>query len=253
MKSRIALATLCLLLTSVTAFGQLTRVNDRTWAALRGGLFIGTNQSFHVGDVPITPNAENTVTTTGHGSNFTIGGIIEKPMSRSLTLGLRACYDPMSGDFDATTVEPFRVADGQGTVYNLSVTNDVQYTLHYFTLGGFVKLYPMQGPGFYLETGLNLTALLRDMYYDNTTTVAAPAIYKGATESIDYPVSDANAFRASLDVGVGYEFYVRSAFISPEIHYDLGLNKVLATSWSDQWSINNVRILLTATFPLVII
>lgn len=253
MQSRTILAILCLSMTSVTAFGQMTRVNDRTWAALRGGLFIGTNQSFHLGDVPMRPSSENAFYVTGHGSNFTIGGIVEKPMSRSFTMGMRASYDPMSGDFEKAYTEPFRVADAQGTVYTVERSYDVQYTLHYFTLGGFVKLYPMQGPGFYLGTGLNLTALLRDMYYYKTAGITEPEIYQTATESERRPVSDANAFRASVDVCVGYEFYLRYAFISPEIHYDMGLTKVLDTPWSDSWSINNLRIIVTATFPLVII
>jgi hypothetical protein len=254
MRTRICLIILSLSLGAAsTSWSQLTRVNDRTWAALRGGIYLGTNQTYHLGDVPMRPAADNTLFTTGRGSNFTIGGIVEKPMSRSLTVGLRASYDPMNGDFQATVTEPYRIADAEGTVYNVERTYDVEYTLQYFSLGAFVKMYLGQGPGLFIGSGINLTALLRNMYYYNTATLNLPEPYQGSTGSERKQVSDANAFRASLDVGVGYEFFVRYAFISPEIHYDLGLNKVMSTSWSDNWSINNLRIIVTATFPLVVI
>lgn len=230
---------------------QGIRQNERTMLALRGGLTVGANLSVYTGEAPVRPAADNTLFATGHGSNITIGGFFEKPFSRAILFGASLLYEPMSGSLDATFTEPFRISDANGEVYSIVRNHKVDYSLYYLTLAGYVKLYPVKNAGVFFSTGLHLSALMKDLYYYDAATIKQPEQFLGATYTEGNHVSDGSAIRTSLDFGIGYEIYTPYAFISPSVHYDYGLSKVIDTSWSDNWGINNFRLLLSVSLPII--
>ena len=252
MKLRILPLT-CLVLLPVILSAQGTRINERTRLAIRGGVGIGTNLSLYHGDVPVRPEADNTLFATGHGSNITIAGFFEKPFSQSVVFGASLAYEPMSGSLDQTFTEPFRISDANGEISSLVRNYKVDYTLHYLTLAGYVKLYPIKNTGIFLTSGLHLSALMKNLYFYSTATIKQPEQYLGASYTEGKQVDDASALRTSVDIGIGYEIFTTFAFISPEIHYDLGFSKVINTSWSDNWGIHNLRLMLSASFPIIIL
>jgi hypothetical protein len=251
MISRTALlSTLLVIALSATAFGQFTRVNERTWHALRGGIMLGANFSNYSGSVPFRPAADNTFYGNADGTNFLFGVFFEKALSRLIAIGVRMNFDPMSGSAEQNATEIGRISDTQGNLYDVTRDKSVDYILRYFTLGGYAKLYPGGGPGFFLGGGFNASALLRHHYsYENTIT--SPDWAKGAsapTESGD--IDKVNPLRFSIDAEIGYEMFFTSGFVSPQIHYDIGLSDAVDAPWANGWTINNVRVEVAVSFPL---
>lgn len=251
MNTRTILLTLLLACSiGATASAQLPRANERTWHALRGGLFLGVNHSRYSGDVPFRPFADNSLFGDGSGTNFTFGIQFEKALSRIIVLGIRASFDPMTGTVDQNVTEIGRVSDSQGNLYDVERDKSVEYILRYFSIGGYGKLYPGGGPGFFIGTGLTVSALMRD-HFTYSNTVTSPEWARGAvapTESGE--IEKVNPLRISIDAALGYEFFFSYGFISPEIHYDIGLSNVIDASYADTWSINNIRGVLAINFPL---
>jgi hypothetical protein len=251
MKTRISFFVAATVFIPVLLAAQTSHINDRVRYAVRAGLAIGTNLSMYSGDVPLRPMADNTHYATGGGSNITIAGLVEKPFSQSLTVGATLAFEPMGGSVTGTFKEPFRVSDEVGNLYEVVRNYRVDYNLYYLTLGGYAKLYPVKNSGAYASAGLRLSTLMKDLYYSNTATVKEPQIYEGAVYKENQSISDSKRIRASLDLGVGYEIRTTYVLISPEVHYDIGFSKVIDTAWSDSWRINNVRLIVSATFPIV--
>jgi hypothetical protein len=253
MKLRITLLAFGIAVLPLLLAAQGTRINERMRLALRAGLCVGTNLSLYSGDVPVLPKADNTFYATGHGSNFAIGGFIEKPFSSSVVFGAALGYEPMSGSIDNSFTEPFRIADGNGNVYTVVRNYKVDYSLHYLTLAAYTKVYPLKNTGIFLNAGLHLSVLMKNLYYYGTATIKQPEQYLGASYTEGEHVNDAKALRTSIDFGFGYEISTTYAFITPEVHYDLGLSKVIDTAWSDNWGINNLRLQVSISFPLITI
>jgi len=251
MKTKLTLFTLALvtfLAGSVSA--QLMRANDRTWHALRGGLYIGLNQSLHAGNVPLSPSPDNTFYTKGSGTNFIFGLVMEKGISRFIVLGLRLGFDPMSASIHENFREVGRISDSQGNLYDVYRDHNVEYSLRYFSLNGYAKLYPYGGPGFFLGGGLTTSALLKSTY-STSAIVTAPDWARGSVgKTSSGEIADINNIRYSLNVSAGYDFYFTYGFVTPELRYDIGLSNVVDAGYADTWSVNNISGLVSMTFPL---
>ncbi len=231
------------------AYGQLRRANDRTWHALRGGLVLGYARSLHSGDVPMLPTDGNTMFTDGGGSNVTFGVLLEKPLSRFIALGAAISLDPLSATFTKRFQEPFRIADSQGTLYDVRREHETEYSLQYVSLRAFAKLYPSGGPGFFVGGSFGLAALAKGTY-KNSAMLVEPIWAKGsqsATTSGDLP--SANELRYTVGALVGYEIFFNYGFVAPQLQYDFALNAVSSAGWSDNWSVDNLRAVVTVTFP----
>ena len=219
---------------------QGLRVGDRAWHTVRGGLFIGVNQSFHSGNVPMLPMAENAFYADGNSSNFIFGVHGEKALTRFVVLGLRLTFDQMSGTMEGRYTEPWEVVRDQ----------TVDYTLQYLTLAGYGKVYPMSGPGLFLSGALSVGALMKHDFAHTATVVepewAAGSIAPEQSGAID----DANGIRYAAAVGLGYDFYFRYGFLTPQVMYEFGLNNVVDARYADSWKINNIRAVVDLTFPI---
>lgn len=229
---------------------QGLRVGDRAWYTVRGGLFLGFNQSFHSGSVPLLPSAENAFYADGSGSNFIFGVHGEKALTRFVVLGLRLSFDQMSGEIEGRYTEPFRIADPQGTPWEVVRDHSVDYTLQYLTLSGYGKMYPMGGPGLFLSAGLSVGALMKHDFAHTATMVEPEWAAGSAAPEQSGAIDDANGVRYAAAVGLGYDFYFRYGFLTPQLMYEFGLNNVVDAKYADSWKINNLRAVVDLTFPI---
>lgn len=251
MKRTVILFSAALLLAGLQlAQSQGMRIGERAWYTIRGGLFVGMNQSFHNGDVPLLPTQDNTYFGDAGSTNIIFGVHGEKAVTRYVVLGVRVTYDQMSGDVEGNFTEPFRIADDNGAVYEVVRDHNAEYTLQYVSLGFYSKLYPMSGPGFFVLGGASLGALLNGEY-SHTATIAEPDWARGsvsAPQSGEIP--DVNNLRYALQLGFGYDFYFRYGFVTPMVSYEFGLNPVSDAKYADSWKVNNLRFLIDLTFPI---
>lgn len=234
------------------AHAQGLRVGDRAWYTVRGGLFAGVNQSFHNGDVPMIPAADNAFFADGNHTNFIFGVHGEKAVTRHLVLGLRIAFDQMSGDIEDQFTEPFRIADPTDPriVYDLVRDQTVEYTLQYLSVGAYGKLYPLSGPGFFLSGGFHVATLIKDDF-SHSASIVEPEWAKGANAtSLTGEIEDVNGMRYAASAGLGYDFYFRYGFLSPQVMYEFGLSEVIDASYADSWKIDNVRFVVDLTFPI---
>ncbi len=51
---------------------------------------------------------------------------------------------------------------------------------------------------------------------------------------------------------LGYEIFFNYGFVAPQLQYDFALNTVSGAAWSDNWSVDNLRAVVTVAFPLPI-
>ena len=235
-----------------SAHAQGIRVGDRAWYTVRGGLFAGVNQSFHFGDVPLMPSPDNAFYTNGTSTNFIFGVHGEKALTRYVVLGLRLTFDQMSGEVDGRFTDPFRVADpGDPRIVNELVRDQsVEYTLQYLSVGGYGKVYPMSGPGFFLSGSLQVGTLIKDDF-SHSATVVEPEWAKGSEAPAQSgEIKDVNGMRFAAGAGFGYDFYFRYGFLTPQIIYEFGLSKVIDAPYADSWKIDNVRVVVDLTFPI---
>ena len=235
-----------------TAHAQGIRVGDRAWHTVRGGLFAGVNQSFHRGSVPLLPSAENAFYTKGNTTNFIFGVHGEKAITRYVVLGLRLTFDQMSGDMDGRFTDPFRVADPTDPTIVSDLVRDqsVEYTLQYLALGAYGKLYPMSGPGMFVSGGLSVGTLIKDDY-SHQATIVEPEWAAGNVSPIQNgEIEDVNGMRYAASLGLGYDFFFRYGFLTPQVMYEFGLSEVINAPYADSWKINNIRFVLDLTFPV---
>jgi hypothetical protein len=232
------------------AHAQGVRIGERAWYTIRGGLFVGLNQSFHNGSVPLLPTQENSYFGDAGSTNLIFGVHGEKAVTRYVVLGVRVAFDQMSGEVEGNFTEPYRIADDNGAVYTVSRDHAADYTLKYLSFGFYSKLYPMGGPGFFVLGGANLGALLKGDFA-HTATIREPDWARGsvsATQGGEIP--DANNLRYALQLGLGYDFYYRYGFVTPMVSYEFGLNPVSSAKYADSWTVNNLRLLIDLTFPI---
>ncbi|MFZ1729892.1 MAG: outer membrane beta-barrel protein [Bacteroidota bacterium] len=233
-----------------SAHAQGLRVGDRAWYTVRGGLFVGLNQTFHKGSVPLLPSTENSFYASGKSTNFIFGVQGEKAITRFVVLGLRLTFDQMSGKIDGRFTEPYRISDPQGTPWDVVRDHNVDYTLQYLSLGGYGKVYPMGGPGLFLSGGLNIGALMKNDYAHTATIVepewAAGTVAPEQSGAID----NANGIRYAASIGLGYDFAFRYGFVSPQVMYEFGLNHVIDAPYADSWKVNNLRLVVDLSFPV---
>jgi len=235
-----------------SAHAQGLRVGDRAWYTVRGGLFAGVNQSFHSGDVPLWPSPDNAFYSDATSTNFIFGVHGEKAVTRYLVLGLRLTFDQMSGTVDGRFTDPFRVADPSDPriVNDLVRDQNVDYTLQYLSVGGYGKLYPMRGPGFFVSGGIHVGTLIKDDF-NHTATVVEPEWAKGSeSPSQSGEIEDVNGMRYAASAGLGWDFYFRYGFLSPQVMYEFGLTNVIDAPYADSWKIDNVRLVVDLTFPI---
>ncbi|MBE0644023.1 MAG: outer membrane beta-barrel protein [Bacteroidetes bacterium] len=233
-----------------SAHAQGLRVGDRAWYTVRGGLFVGVNQSFHKGSVPLLPSDENAFYAKGNSSNFIFGVHGEKALTRFVVLGVRLTFDQMSGMIDGRYTEPYRIADNQGTPWDVVRDHSVDYTLQYLSLGGYGKVYPMGGPGLFVSGGVNIGALMKHDYA-HTATIVEPEWAVGSQAPEQSGVIDnVNGIRYAAAIGLGYDFFFRYGFLSPQVMYEFGLNQVVDAPYADSWKINNIRAVVDLTFPI---
>jgi hypothetical protein len=229
---------------------QGLRVGERAWHTTRGGLFVGLNQSFHNGSVPMLPSAENSFYTDGNASNFIFGVHGEKALTRFVVLGLRLTFDQMSGSLEGRYTEPFRIADPQGTPWDVVRDQTVDYTLQYLSLGGYGKVYPMGGPGLFLSGGASVGALMKNDFA-HTATIVEPEWAAGSKAPENSgTIDNANSVRYAASVGLGFDFFFRYGFLTPQVMYEFGLNPVVDADYADSWKINNIRAVVDVTFPI---
>lgn len=233
-----------------SAHAQGLRVGDRAWYTLRGGLFLGLNQSFHSGSVPMLPSEENAFYSDGNSSNFIFGIHGEKALTRFMVLGLRLTFDQMSGAIEGRYTEPFRIADPQGTPWVVVRDQTVDYTLQYLSLGGYGKVYPMGGPGLFLSGSVSIGALMKHDFA-HTATVVEPEWAAGSkAPEQSGAIDDANGIRYAAGVGLGFDFFFRYGFVTPQVLYEFGLNPVVDADYADSWKVNNLRVVVDVTFPI---
>ena len=234
------------------AHAQGIRVGDRAWYTVRGGLFAGVNQSFYRGDVPLLPSADNAFFSNGSSTNFIFGVHGEKAITRHVVLGLRLAFDQMSGEVDGRFTDPFRVADPDDPTIVSELVRDqtVEYTLQYLTLGGYGKLYPMGGPGLFFSGGLSVGTLIKDDYSHEATVVEPEWASGSVAPSQSGEIEDVTGMRYAASLGLGYDFYFRYGFLTPQIMYEFGLSQVVDAPYADSWKINNIRFVLDLTFPV---
>lgn len=229
---------------------QGLRVGDRAWHTVRGGLFLGFNQSLHSGSVPLLPSSDNSYFADGNGSNVIFGVHGEKALTRFVVMGLRLTFDQMSGGIDGRYTEPYRIADNQGTLWQVVRDHSVAYTLQYLSLGGYGKVYPMSGPGLFLSGGLGIGALLKSDF-SHSASVVEPGWASGSQSPEQAgTIDDANDLRYSASIGLGYDFFFRYGFITPQVMYEFGLNQVVDASYADTWKVDNLRAVIDVTFPI---
>jgi hypothetical protein len=249
-RTSILFSVLLLLAGLQLAQAQGVRIGERAWYTIRGGLFVGLNHSMHNGDVPLLPVQENSYYGSANNSNIIFGIHGEKAMTRYVVFGLRLAFDQMSGDVTGRFTEPWRIADDNGTLYNVVRDHDGSYTLQYVSLGLYTKLYPMSGPGVFVLGGASLGALIKGEY-THSATINDPDWARGAVSPVQSgEIPDANTLRYALQLGLGYDFYFRYGFISPAISYEFGLNPVSDARFADTWTIHNLRFLIDLTFPI---
>jgi hypothetical protein len=229
---------------------QGKRVSDRAWYAVRGGFFAGVNESFHQGDVPLLPSPDNTAFADGMGTNFVFGLHGEKAFTRYIALGLNIMFDQMSGSVEGTFTEPYRIADDQGTLYDVTRDQSTDYTLQYLSFGVYTKLYPMAGPGFYVGAGFSLSTRVKDDY-SFTATIVEPEWAKGSVSPPESgSIPEVNNLRYAVNVNLGYDFAFRYGFITPQLAYEFGLNPVSDAKYAETWKVDNLRFILALTFPV---
>lgn len=233
-----------------SAHAQGLRVGDRAWYTVRGGLFVGLNQSFHRGNVPLLPTAENAFYTRGNSTNFIFGVQGEKALTRFVVLGLRLTFDQMSGVVDGRYTEPYRIADTQGTPWDVVRDHKADYTLQYLSLAGFGKVYPMGGPGLFFSGGLSIGALMKNDY-THTATIVEPEWAAGSqAPELSGAIDNANGVRYAASIGLGYDFAFRYGFVSPQVMYEFGMNNVVDAPYADSWKVNNLRLVVDLSFPI---
>ncbi len=233
-----------------SAHAQGLRVGDRAWYTVRGGLFVGLNQSFHRGNVPLLPSADNAFYAHGNSTNFIFGVQGEKALTRFVVLGLRLTFDQMSGTVDGQYTEPYRIADSQGTPWEVVRDHNGDYTLQYLSLGTFGKVYAMGGPGLFFSGGISIGALMKNDY-THTATIVEPEWAAGSVApELSGAIDDANGIRYAASIGLGYDFAFRYGFVSPQVMYEFGLNKVVDAPYADSWKVNNLRLVVDLNFPV---
>jgi len=229
---------------------QGLRMGDRAWFTIRGGLFLGMNQSLHTGDVPLLPTVENNYFTSGSSTNIIFGVHGEKALTRYVSLGLRLTFDQMSGNMDGRYTEAYRIADDNGTLYSVVRDHEAKYTLQYLSIGMYTKLYPLSGPGFFVLGGAGVGTLMKGDY-SHVATIAQPDWARGAeSPTISDGIPDANDLRYSAQLGFGYDFWFRYGLVTPILSYEFALNPVSQARFADSWNVDNLRFLVELTFPI---
>jgi len=56
--------------------------------------------------------------------------------------------------------------------------------------------------------------------------------------------------RYAASAGLGWDFYFRYGFLSPQVMYEFGLTNVIDAPYADSWKIDNVRLVVDLTFPI---
>ncbi|MDH7514951.1 MAG: outer membrane beta-barrel protein [Bacteroidota bacterium] len=233
-----------------TAFSQWTHVGQRTWHAFRGGLSLGMNYTLYTGEIPLLPSPEIQTFGEGESLNFQAFAFVEKPFSRSIAAGLKVGWDPMSATVEGNMLEPYRIADGDGNLYPVRRDHTTDYILRYFTAGGYVKIYPGGGPGFFLGAGFSVSFLTEKRYVNNAT-ITEPEWARGAkAQPQTGGLSNTNPMRGSLDIMIGYEFFYMYGFLSPQLHYNYGFDHPIDASYADSWGVHNIRLSVAFALPL---
>ncbi|MBI5646339.1 MAG: hypothetical protein HY962_05355 [Ignavibacteriae bacterium] len=250
MKRTLSLLALVVCLCGTTAQAQYYHVGERTWTAFRGGIGTGINYTMHTGDIPVLPFSDNTNFTKGGDVNFTLQGFVEKPFTRSFAFGLKLAWDPMSATVEQNTLEPYRITDPQGQVYDVRRDHVTEYILRYVTIGGYVKIYPVGGPGFFVGGGASMSILTTKRFVNNATITEPEWAIGTKGTPLTGPIDNANPLRASVDLMLGYEVFFAYGFLSPQVQYNYGFGSPIDEKYAESWSIDNVRLLINFALPL---
>jgi len=249
-----------------SGFAQFSiRPSARLLYATRGGFFIGVNQSFHTGNIPTNPYyststsiidgivSEPGFVSDKQSTNFIFGAHLDKAVSANVSLGLRVIFDQMNLDVRRSELQPFRVADEEGYLYDVEIDNNMEYTLRYLTIAGVAKFYFYRTYGFYLLAGASVGTLLTGDY-DYHPEVLQPLWARGSQgASVSNELPDLKSFRFSLIPGIGYDFYYRGVFITPELAGDIPLTDVLDDNYTtgDIWRVMNLQATLRLSFIIL--
>jgi outer membrane protein with beta-barrel domain len=251
---------------SGSALAQFSiRPSARLLYATRGGFFFGLNQSFHSGDIPTNPNFSSIpfqfsgITSTPNfvndktSSNFIFGGHIDKAVSSNVTLGLRVIFDQMNLEVGQSEKQPFRIADNNGALYDVSIDNNMDYTLRYLTFAGVIKVYFYRTYGFYFLAGASVGTLLTGDFSHNPVVIQPTWAQGSQGAGVSDEIPEVNSFRFSLIPGIGYDFYYRGVFITPEFAGDIALTDVLEDGYTsgDPWRVINLQATLRISFIIL--
>ncbi len=207
---------------------------------LKLGPTIGMNFNLHTGsDIE-----------SGNGFGFIIGGQLD--MSFTPTIGLITnlqFYDNRSG---STTQEGSnQYQDNQGNPVTSTIEAENSASIAYFMIEPLFKLN-LPGSGFYFVGGPAFGFNVEGSF-ENTITETLPPPYtfqngQSSTEQKTKGTYRDLLVRLALKLGAGYDIWIGSVILTPQINFEYGIVKVHSDI---AWRILTIQALGTVKFPLL--
>ncbi len=208
------------------------------------GGYADYNRNIHSADFIELPGCPGCCTgyKSGSGNGFSIGALFEYPLSDKFMLGARAGYsvlnaklkkDDVIGNVEVRkTTPPYdteKIADASSEhtidakIGQIDIEPYLGYNI-YEGLNGYLGLNLGFGGKGTFDQAEKLTAPVGVVFKETGTTT------RNAISGRDIP--DLKSFRFGVVLGLGYMLPIsKTAFLVPEVRYNLGLTDVSSVSW----------------------
>lgn len=238
---------------------------------LRIGGFVGGSLNQHIANfsqlpgIPTGRVGDGVNFSSGVGFGFTVGALMEYPLSDFLSAGLRLSYGGNSGVLQAQ--EKLRIgalnSDGSAiTFYDATLGREIQANISSLGIEPLAVIHPFSTDGlrslrFY--AGFRFGLLLQKSFSQKesilslTPAEATPSsvVFNNLQRERNViPTQDipqAQTLLTSITAGVGYDIQLGALAVSPEIFYVLGLTPVVANT---AWNLNQVRGAVSVRYTL---
>ncbi len=188
----------------------------------------------------------------GSGTGFSLGGLIQFPLSTSLNLHFRLGYSDIGGKLTGDEVKEFSNPDNNGTIAGV-IRHTIEAGLTVLTLEPGID-FKLLGD-FYIGAGLD-AGLLMTKTFGQKEEIVSPAdriTYANGAKSYlvnSGDIPDAPALMLALTGRLYYELPLNennTLRLVPEISYSLGLTSIVDSA-SYSWKINPLKFGLALKF-----
>jgi len=204
------------------------------------GPTLGMNYNLHTGsDIE-----------SGSGIGLIIGGQVD--MSFTPTIGLvtnMQFYDNRSGSTETEGSNQYQ--DNQGNIVTSTISDENDVSLAYFMIEPLLKIN-LPGSGMYFNVGPAVGFNVEGSFERTITeTLPPPYTFQNGQSTIEQKAKGSLKdvlVRFALKFGAGYDIWIGSVILTPQINFEYGLTKVVSDV---SWRVLTIQALGTVKFPLI--